>query len=188
MDDRVIAAIVTSSVALFLGVINAYLNYQNRLKINKNNLEVESMRFETNKKLLLFEKSLDNKENDKVQKEEIKSLILKTIQGFKDASYLLEETGKKETSLYISSLRKFHSALQDVIVIYKETYMDVDDELRSEFHEIKNHLHFLNSSVELILFRWSKDKELVKKLNNDEILELFDSMTTLQSKMLRNES
>jgi len=185
-DPKIIAAIITASLALFLGLINSIFNMISLWSRNKNQKEVELLKSNLEKEKIRFEETIKKKENEEISKSETVKRILNTLQVLKDSCYSVNNNLNQSNEQYLLSLENLKISLSSIIGVYQETYMDMENELRHEMHETKNFLHYSRINVENELMQISQNKNNKIRIDKMEIENLVLKATLIQNKLLNN--
>jgi len=183
-DTKVIAAIITASIALFLGLINFIFNIVSLRSRNRNQLEVELLKTELEKEKIKFEDSLKKKEKEETNKSVTVKRILNTLQVLKDSCYSVINNLNQSKEQYLLSLENLKLSLSSSIGVYQETYMDMENDLRHDMHETKNFLHYSRVIVEKELIRNSHKMNIKERIPKIEIVGLIEKVTIIQNRLL----
>lgn len=183
-DPKVIAAIITATIALFLGLANLIFNIIALKKRNINEKEIEKLKSQLEIEKIEFEESLRKEENETTIKMTIHRRILNALQVLKDGSYSLINNLPQNDELYLKGLENFNKSLDLAIGVYQETYMDIEGELRKEIHEIKNILHYTKIEVENEFLEISNEMKNNKRIDKKVMLNLIEKITGIQQNIL----
>lgn len=183
-DPKVIAAIITASIALFLGLVNFIFNIISLKSRNKNEREVEKLKSELEKERIKFQEIIKKEGSEENFKSETTRRILNTLQVLKDSCYSIINNLNQPNEQYVRSLENFKLSLSSVIGVYQETYMDLEDELRNEMHETKNFLHYTRVNTEKELLKISRKVKDKSRFERKEIENLIGRISIIQNNLL----
>lgn len=179
-DPKIITALIGASVALLVSFISLLLNIYSVKAMNRNQREIEKMKFNFEKEKMEFQEKLTKKSEKSIAEKR----ILNVLQVLKDSGYSLLSSISQSDEQYAKSLHTWELSLTATIGIYQETYMDVKDELRSEIHDAKNILHYARLAVEDEIFKFEKKKGKKKRIDPSEIEDLIEKITSIQNNLL----
>ncbi len=179
IDSKVLAAIITSSVAFVIGIINIILNVKKSkrdkmmiLRQEHFNKELESLKLKNQKEIIEFQNNI--KANDLINEEKIKRkhLTLRDIQAVKDSLYYLIDIMKLDSKRVSNKeLDKISESILKYIQTYNLLYMDMNEKEKSMIHKLKNVLHNVLINIEI--------KLSLKQMKNDnskqEIIEQVEA-------------
>ncbi|MBI1228466.1 MAG: hypothetical protein GC192_24740 [Bacteroidetes bacterium] len=183
-DQKLLTAILTALVALLLGLTNLIFNIFSLKSKNRNEKEVEKLKSDLQKERIRFEEALKKDESTENIKSETAKRILNTFQVLKDSSYSLINNLNQTEDQYKLSLENYKVSLSSVIGVYQETYMELEDELRQEIHEIKNFLHYVRVNTEKELLKFAKEIKEGNRMEKKEIENLIGKISIIQNKLL----
>lgn len=141
MDSpEVLAALILGGTSFLFGILNLILNIISVKSSNKNQREIESIKFKNEKKKIDY---LETR-NQKTDESKSKKRVLNILQVIKDNGHVLIQSLEKSNKIYWQSLANWQVSLEMGINIYQETYMNFNEGTRKSIHEIKNLLHYSN--------------------------------------------
>ncbi|MBK8562881.1 MAG: hypothetical protein IPN76_05920 [Saprospiraceae bacterium] len=185
-DQKLMTAIITSSIALLLGLVNLIFGIISLKSRNKNEREVEKLKSELEKEKIRFEETIKKEGVNEVFKSETTKRILNVFQVLKDNSYSLINNLNQSEEQYIVSLENYKLSLSSAIGVYQATYMDINEELRHEIHEIKNILHYARINAEKEILKVSKKVKGNDRFDKNEIENLIGKISVIQNKIFNN--
>lgn len=177
-DPKIIAAIITASVALLVGIWNIILTIR-RDKLQKNTVsnqnemlkELENLKLSNQKILIGYEEKIKTEKKNKGRNKKIINESLFHIQAIKDSIYFLANCLKQydENQVQIG-IKDLKDNAKSFVVYYDKNYMELNKSEKIMMHELKNMIHTLVAKLQI----QSISDKLSKKENIEENLDYLD--------------
>jgi len=168
-EPEIITAIIGAAVALLVCLLGFVLNIFSMKALCKHQKEIEKIKFQFEKEKIEFLESLSKKSQASIAEKR----SLNVFQALKDSGYSLMNTVSGTDKQYFESLKNWELSLTATIWIYQETYMDVEDDIRTDVHKIKNILHTAWMASKNELFKFYKKKKTKKESIPMKLKKLF---------------
>lgn len=185
-ESKIVAALITASVALALGLISTILNVIFHFSNNRQAKKIEELKSELEKQTISFKEGLEIEKQKNLERMNAENQILSKLQLLKDNCYMIL-AGLNQNNLQERSIVRLQDSLNSIIDTYQNTYFKVNVSNKRILHDLKHQVSRLEYSMDNLKLKLEKAEFKSDYVPKEDLTKIVNQISMIQNFMLTDE-